>query len=156
MSSPARLLEVAHLATLTALTGLVALDPTAPLRAAPDYAGWLAGQQRVDRVMSRVAPPLFLSTAATALAAGVVALVQGRSAAGAGRLVAAGCVVAAIVVTLRVNEPANARLRDWHPTDEPPVDWRAVRARWDQAHGVRRQLVAAAASAASTGLLVDR
>ena len=156
MSSPTRALEAVHLATLTALTGLVALDPTAPFRSAPDYAGWLVGQQRVDRVMSRVAPPLFLSTAATALAAGAVALAQGRPAAGAGRFAAAGCVVAAVAVTLRVNEPANARLRAWHPADAPPDDWRAVRARWDSAHGVRRGLVAAAAAAAGTGLLLNR
>jgi hypothetical protein len=96
--------------------------------------------------MSRIAPPLFLSTAATALAAGVVALVQGRSAVGAGRLVAGGCVVAAVVVTLRVNEPANQTLRAWRPTDPPPDGWHEVRSRWDRAHAVRRGLVACAAA----------
>lgn len=156
VTSAGQVVERTHLATLAGLTGLVVLDPTAPLRSAPDYAGWLAGQQRVDRVMARVAPPLFLSTAATALTAGVVALAQGRPAAAAGRLTAAGCVVAAVVVTLRVNEPANARLRTWLPTEEPPAGWRAVRARWDRAHGVRRGLVAAAAVAAALGVLGDR
>lgn len=156
MSSPARALEAAHLATLGSLTGAVVLDPTAPSRRAPDYAGWLAGQQRVDRVMSRLAPPLFLSTAATAAAAGVVAVVHGRPVTAAGRFAAAGCVAAAVVVTLRVNEPANARLRSWHPADEPPAGWRDVRSRWDRAHRVRRGLVAAAAGAAGIGLLLDR
>ena len=156
MSSPARALEVAHLATLSALAGAVVLDPTAPSRRAADYAGWLTGQQRVDRVMSRLAPPLFLSAAATALAAGVAALVHGRPGAAAGRFAAAGCVVAAVVVTLRVNEPANGRLRAWHPDQEPPPDWQDVRARWDRAHGVRRSLVAAAAGVASIVLLLDR
>jgi hypothetical protein len=36
MTSPARALEVAHLATLSALAGTVVLDPTAPSRRAPD------------------------------------------------------------------------------------------------------------------------
>ena len=144
MVSVARLVERAHLATLAALTGLVALDPTAPFRSAPDYAGWLAGQQRVDRVMSRVAPPVFLATAATAGGAAVVALTQGRPTTAAARTATAACVVAAVVVTLRLNEPANQTLRGWRPTDPPPDGWQQLRARWDRAHAVRRGLVAGA------------
>lgn len=156
MTSPSRALEVAHLTTLSALVGVVVLDPTASSRRAPDYAGWLAGQQRVDRVMSRLAPPLFLSTVATAAVAGVVALVQGRPGPATGRISATGCVLAAVVVTLHANEPANERLRHWLPSGEPPPDWRDVRARWDRAHRVRRGLVAAAAGMAGVSLLLDR
>jgi hypothetical protein len=154
VTSAVQLVERAHLATLAALTGLVALDPTVPFRSAPDYAGWLAGQQRVDRVMSRIAPPLFLSTAATAAAAAVGALTHGRPATAAARGVAAGCVVASVVVTLRVNEPANQTLRGWSPIDPPPHGWQEVRARWNRAHAVRRVLVSVAAAVTSTDLLV--
>ncbi|SER37362.1 anthrone oxygenase family protein [Microlunatus flavus] len=151
MTSATRLVEGAHLASTAALTGLVVLDPTRPFRSAPDYAGWLAGQQRVDRVMSRVAPPVFLSTAAGATAAAVVALAQRRPAVAAARAGAAVCVVAAIVVTLRVNEPANQTLRGWRPTDPAPDGWQDVRARWDRAHAVRRGPVACAAVASVAG-----
>ncbi|GAA3565030.1 hypothetical protein GCM10022197_20950 [Microlunatus spumicola] len=156
MSSSARVVEATHLVTLAALTGLVGLDPTARLRSAPDYAGWLAGQQRVDRVMSRVAPPLFLSAAATAVGAALVAGAGHRPALAVSRIVAATCVAVAVRVTLTVNEPANARLRAWRPDAVPPDDWRAVRARWDEGHRQRRVLVAAGAAAVTLGLLVDR
>lgn len=156
MTGAAGLVERAHLATLAGLTGLVVIDPTAPFRSAPDYAGWLAGQQRVDRVMSRVAPPVFLSTAASAAGAAAVALTQGRPRTAAARTVAAACVVAAVVVTLRVNEPVNQTLRGWRPTDPPPDGWQQVRARWDRAHAVRRGLVAAAAGTAVVCLPAER
>ena len=145
------MVERAHLATTAVLTGLVGLDPTAPLRRAPDYAGWLAGQQRVDRVMSRVAPPVFLSAAATAAAASVVAATQGRPVTAVARTAAAACVVASVVVTLRVNEPANQTLRAWSPTEPPPAGWQEVRSRWDRAHRVRRGLVVLAAGATVVG-----
>lgn len=153
MTSPARVLEVAHLATLSALTAVVAVDPTARMRDAPEWAGWVTGQQRLDRVMSRVAPPLFLSTAATAAGAVVVALGQRRTELAVTRATAAGATVAAVAVTLVVNEPANARLRSWRATDDPPDDWREVRARWDRGHRWRRGLVAGAAAAVAWGLL---
>ena len=155
MSSPARVVEATHLVTLAALTGLVGLDPTARLRGAPDYAGWLAGQQRLARVMSRVAPPLFLSAAATALGAALVAGTRHRPTLAVYRVVAAGCVAAAVRVTLTVNEPANARLRAWSPDAEPPDGWRSVRARWDEGHRQRRVLVGVAAAAVALGLVVD-
>ncbi len=103
------MVEVAHGTTLAALVGLVVVDPFAGMRSAPDWSGWLDGQQRLDRVMSRVMPPLFQSALATAAGATVVA------------------------VTLTTNEPLNARLRDWRPLDAPPDDWRTVRAQWDRA-----------------------
>lgn len=154
MSSPARVVETVHLATLATLTGLVALDPLAGMRRAPDYAGWLTGQQRLDRVLSRVAPPLFLSTAAAAAGATLVALGQRRTGLAVARALATCCTAAAIGVTLVVNEPANAQLRRWRPADAPPDGWRTVRARWDQGHRYRRGLVSAAAVAAAWGQLV--
>lgn len=153
MSRAARALEKAHVVTLAVLTTVVALDPTARMRSAPDWAGWVTGQQRLDRVMSRVAPPLFLSAAATAAGAALVALGQHRTELAVTRALAVSCTAAAIAVTLVVNEPANERLRSWRPSDVPPDDWRAVRAQWDRGHRYRRGLVAAAAVSAGWGLL---
>lgn len=156
MPDPARALEAAHVVTLAALTTVVAVDPTASIRSAPDWAGWVTGQQRLDRVMSRVAPPLFLSTATTAAGAAFVALGQHRTGLAVTRAVAAGCTAAAVAVTLAVNEPANVRLRTWRPSGVPPDDWREVRARWDRGHRWRRGLVTAAAVAGGWGLLGSR
>lgn len=141
---------------LAVLTGLVGVDPTAPLRRAPDWSGWLTGQQRVDRVMSRVAPPVFLATAATAAGAALLAARRGEVGVATARALAAVCTGGAVVVTLRVNEPANTRLRAWRPADAPPADWREVRARWDRGHAVRRALVVAAALAGGVGLVLTR
>ena len=154
MTLPA-VLEGTHLAGVAALTVLVVLDPTAPARSAPDHAGWLRGQQRVDRVMSRVAPPLFLTTAAGTAAAAVVALVGRRPAVAAARSLAAGCVVAAVAVTLTRSEPQNARIRSWRPGDPPAADWQDVRARWESAHRTRRVLLVVAALATLAGVAAD-
>lgn len=139
--------------TLTVLTVVVGVDPAALVRRAPDWAGWVTGQQRLDRVMSRVAPPLFLSTAATAAGAALLALGQHRTTLAVTRAAAAGCTVAAIRVTLTVNEPANDLIRSWRPSDVPPDDWREVRARWDRGHRWRRGLIAVAAGSTAWGLL---
>ena len=146
------MVEAAHVATLAAVVGVVVLDPFAPMRSADDWSGWLAGQQRLDRVMSRVAPPLFVSATAAAAGATLVALGRHQSLLATGRAVATGCVAAAVAVTLLVNEPMNERLRAWRPGDSPPDDWRAVRQRWDQGHRGRQALLAAAAVASSWGL----
>jgi hypothetical protein len=151
MSQRGNWIEASHLGTLTALTGIVTLDPTAGMRGAPDWASWLTGQQRLDRVMSRVAPPLFLSAGGSAAAAALVALARRQNALAAGRAVCALCIAAAIAVTLTVNEPVNARLREWRPQDEPAEDWQLARARWNQAHAGRRVLLAAAALASFLG-----
>ncbi len=136
---------------MATLVGVVALDPLAAMRSAPDFPGWVSGQQRLDRVMSRAAPPLFLSTGLSAIAASAGALASRRRAATGWRLLAAGAVAGAIAVTLRINEPTNRRLRSWSPSDPPPPDWRVVRARWDRAHRARRLLVGAAGVASWRG-----
>lgn len=105
----------------------------------------------VDRVMSRLAPPLFLAGTAAATAAALVSVSQSQARLALGRALAAGCLGAAIAVTLMVNEPVNARLRAWRPQDETPAGWRADRARWDRGHAGRRALVAAAAAASLWG-----
>lgn len=147
--------EGTHAAGLTVVVGLVVLDPLAGLRAAPDWAGWVCGQQRLDRVMSRVAPVLFLTTAMSTAAAVGVALAQHRSWTAAGRAAAAGCVAGAIGVTLTRNEPVNRELRGWRATDEPTPGWRDARVRWERAHLVRWVLLAVAAGTAAAGPLLD-
>jgi Domain of unknown function (DUF1772) len=131
--------------------GVVVVDPFAGMRCADDWSDWVRGQQRLDRVMSRVAPPLFQSAVASAAGAALVAAAHRQGAVAAGRAVAAGCTGAAVATTLVVNEPANAQIRAWRPTDAPPADWRTVRARWERAHRVRRVLLAAAALASLGG-----
>lgn len=143
--------ELGHACTLAALVGVVVVDPTARMRGAPDWSGWLDGHQRVDRVMSRVAPPLFLSATAAAAGAALVAAGRSQRRAAAGRGVATGCLAAAIAVTLTVNEPMNARIRGWRPWDAPADGWRQVRDRWEHGHRLRRALVATAAIASVWG-----
>ncbi len=151
VNSWTRAVEAAHVGTLAALAAVVVYDPTARFRRAPDWTGWLTGQQRVDRVMSRLGPPLFLSTTAAAAAAALLAATRHQVPLAAGRAMATACTAASIAVTLTVNEPLNAQIRAWEPTDEPPTDWRSVRAGWDQAHHYRRVLVAAATLASVAG-----
>ena len=146
----------AHATTLAAVVGIVAVDPFARMRSATDWSGWLTGQQRLDRVMSRVAPPLFLSATAAAAGASLVALDQHKIFLATGRALAAGCVAAAVAVTLVVNEPMNTRLRAWDPLDAPPADWRAVREQWDRGHRWRRVLLAVAAITSGWGAVRSR
>lgn len=146
-----RAIEVAHGATTGALVGLVALDPFAGMRSAPDWSGWLTGVQRLDRVMSRVAPPLFLSATACALGATVVAAVHHEKLLAAGRALATGATATAIAVTLVNNDPLNVRIRQWNASDVPPEDWGLVRAGWERSHRHRQGLIAAAGTATLLG-----
>lgn len=148
MTSVGPLVERAHLATTGALVLVVAVDPTAPLRGGADWATWLARQHRVDRVMRRLAPPLYQATGVLALAAAAVAARDGDRRAAVYRAAAAACVGAAVAVTLRVNEPVNELVRLWRATDDPAPGWRGTRARWERAHRVRRVLAAATGVAA--------
>ena len=150
------LVEAAHLSTLTALVVIVAVDPLARMRSAPDWCGWLIGQQRLDGVMSRVAPPLFLSAAAAAAGATLIEVGRRRSRPATGRGTALGCIAATIAVTLTVNEPMNARIREWRSEDAPPEGWQMVRARWDQGHRLRRALIAVGAVATVWGSVGPR
>ncbi len=138
--------EGLHLGSLGATVGLVVLDPTAYLRRAPDWSGWVAGHQRLDRVMSRLAPPLFLTTAAGAALAAAVAATERRPRRAAARALTAALVGASIAVTLRGNEPVNVQIRDWRPTDPPASGWSDTRDRWERAHRGRRALLALAAT----------
>lgn len=152
----APVVERVHLATTAALLLVVVVDPTQVLRRSEDWSGWLQGQQRVDRVMRRIAPPMFLTTGVAALAAAGVALSEHRPRRTAARVGAAGCVLGAIAVTLRVNEPLNSQVRRWSATDPPAPGWRELRGRWDRAHRVRRGVLALGAGLTVVGVVVDR
>lgn len=136
---------------MAAVVALVVVDPFGGLRSAPDWAGWISGQQRLDRVMSRVAPVLFISTGVSAAGAAVVAAQRHATTVAIWRGLAAAFVAAAVGVTLKVNEPLNERLRGWRAEGVPPADWRAVRSRWEKGHRARRALLAIAAGAAVLG-----
>lgn len=148
-----RLIEASHAATTTALVGIAALDPFAGMRSAPDWSDWLTSTQRLDRVMSRLAPPLFLSATATALGATLLAAVHHERLLAVGRGVATGATAAAIAVTLISNDPLNVRIRQWRASDVPPDDWRQLRAGWERGHNHRRGLIATAGAATLLGQL---
>ncbi|GAB3452734.1 anthrone oxygenase family protein [Kineococcus endophyticus] len=148
MTSVGSLVEHAHLGTTAALVLLVAVDPTSRLRDGDGWETWLRGQQRVDRVMRRVAPPVYQAAGVLAVAATVVAARDHDRRAAVCRSAAALCVGASVAVTLRVNEPVNALVRQWRPFDDPAPGWAAARARWERSHRVRRVLAAAAGVAA--------
>lgn len=150
------LVEGVHGASMATMVVLVVLDPLQGLRSAPDWAGWVSGQQRLDRVMHRVAPVLFVSTGVSAVGAALTAARRGAVASAVCRAMTAACVGAAIGVTLKVNEPINERLRTWRAEDPPPPDWRAARHGWEQAHQVRQALLAAGAAAALQGFRTPR
>lgn len=106
--------------------------------------------------MSRVAPPLFLSATTAAAGATLIAVRRRRNRLATGRGAATGCIAAAIAVTLTVNEPLNARIREWRPLDVPPNDWRVVRAKWDRGHRLRRALIAVGSVAVVWGAIGQR
>ena len=134
------------------VTGLVVLlvvaDPLAARRRSAGWAAWLLSQQRLDAVMRRVAPPLFLTSIGAGAVAAVLAAGAGERRSAVGRGASAAMTVAAVRVTLTVNDPVNQAMRGWFVDDEP-AGWRDQRARWERGHRVRRVLLGLAALAAA-------
>jgi hypothetical protein len=128
------------------IVALVVVDPLRRRRQRADWAHWLPGQQRLDRVMRRLAPPVFLGAIVSGAVAAVLSLVTGRPVGGLGRAVAAAADVAAVRVALTVNEPVDHELRTWR-VEEEPLDWRTQRSRWECGHEVRRLLLGVGAVA---------
>lgn len=137
-----------HDAVTGAVVLLVVVDPLAARRRSAGWTAWFLSQRRLDRVMRRVAPPLFLSSIGAGAVAAVLAAAAGERRAAVGRAGAAAMTVAAVRVTLAVNDPVNQELRRWQVDDEP-ARWRARRERWEHGHRVRRVLLAMAALAAA-------
>ncbi len=102
---------------------------------------YIESHQAVDPVYTRVLPPLGV----TGLVAALVALTAGWSQVRARSLtlVAAGCLVLGLIVTVVVHFPINAELLTWSAA-APPADWEALRDRWTAAHAVRTVLTVAA------------
>ena len=128
------------------IVALVVADPLRRRRQQADWAQWLPAQQRLDRVMRRVAPPVFLGAIGSGAAAAVLSAVSGRPAAGVGRALAAAVDLEAVRVTLAVNDPVNQELRSWR-VEEEPLDWQTQRVRWEVGHEMRRVLLGAGAVA---------
>jgi hypothetical protein len=137
------------------IVALVVVDPLRRWRQRADWGQWLPAQQRLDRVMRRIAPPLFLAAIGSGAVAAVLSLVGGRRAAAVGRAVAAVADVAAVRVTLAVNAPVNQELRSWR-VDEEPVDWQTQRVRWEGGHEMRRLLLGAGAVATAAAARAER
>jgi hypothetical protein len=128
------------------IVALVVADPLRRRRQQADWAHWLPAQQRLDRVMRRVAPPVFLGAIGSGIAASILSVVSGHPVAGLGRAVAAAVDLEAVRVTLAVNDPVNQELRSWR-VEEEPLDWQTQRVRWEVGHEMRRVLLGAGALA---------
>ena len=119
------------------------------------WAHWLPAQQRLDRVVCRVQPPLFAAAITSGVAAAVLSVGSGRWAAGVGRALAAAADVAAVRVTLAVNDPVEHELRSWR-VEEEPLDWQTQRGRWEGGHEIRRVLLGAGAVATAVATRAER
>lgn len=137
-----RVVTRVHTGLTAGLAVVLAINPGSSARRG-GYAEFLAAFRPVDAVMSRVAPPLFLSTAGSAVAA--AATTARMDPWGATLRLASGALVAAAIrSTVTVNVGLNEEIRTW-TDDHEPEGWQDVRARWDHGHHVRTALVGAAA-----------
>jgi hypothetical protein len=146
MSATIRRVCRLHDVLTAVIVALVVVDPLRRRRRRADWAHWLPGQQRLDRVMRRLAPPMFLGAIASGAAAAALSLLTGRPLAGVGRAVAAAADVAAVRVGLAVNDPVEHELRAWR-VEEELLDWRTERSRWECGQEVRRMLLGVGAVA---------
>ncbi|MBB3675800.1 hypothetical protein FHX36_001535 [Modestobacter versicolor] len=137
------------------LVALLVADPLRRRRLRADWAHWLPAQQRRDRVMRRLAPPVLLGAIGSGAVAAVLSLLAGRPVAGAGRAAAAVADVAAVRVTRAVNAPVNHELRSWQ-VEQEAVDWQTQRARWEGGHEIRRVLLGAGAVATAAAARAGR
>lgn len=97
----------------------------------------LAVEQGLLGTFGRVMPVLMAASVVLTLLAAVAA---GSGGAAVSSWLAAGAVVAALGITLRVNVPINVATSRWD-VDHPPADWRATRERWERFQGVRSWLL---------------
>ena len=134
---------------------LVVADPFRRRRRQADWAHWLPAQQRLDRVLCRVEPPLFAATIASGVAAAVLSLASGHWVAAVGRGLAAAADVSAVRVTRAVNDPVEHELASWR-VEEEPLDWQSVRGRWEGGHEIRRVLLGAGAVATAVATRAER
>lgn len=143
MRRVAAALPWAHDVVMALVLLLVVADPLGARRRRAGWSAWLLSQQRLDAVMHRVAPPLFLTAIGTGAGSSIVAVRGAGRRPAVGRGVAALATLAAVRVTLALNDPVNRELRRWTVEREPP-DWRSRRARWERGHRIRRALLAGA------------
>lgn len=142
LSRSTRIAVGAQVGLTTGLAIVLAVNPGSSARRG-GYSDFLAAFRAVDAVMSRVAPPVFLSTALSGVIAAATTS-RGDPGGAAFRLASAALVGAAIRSTVTVNLGLNEQIRSW-ATDDEPDRWQDVRARWDHGHHVRTGLVGAAA-----------
>jgi uncharacterized membrane protein len=102
---------------------------------------WIEYHQATTAAYTRALPPI----GGLALIAALPALVGSRRNMHSCRqvLMAVGCLVAGLVVTLVVHFPINDAIATWNPA-APPADWQQLRDRWLVAHAVRTASVVAA------------
>jgi hypothetical protein len=100
---------------------------------------------QVEQVKHRWLNVLAVATLTPALASGFLLLLLPpvHSTAFILSLVALLSLVGALVITLRVNVPINAAQMTWN-VQTPPLNWAAIRDRWQAAHILRSALAVAA------------
>ncbi len=110
----------------------------APAMAQLDAASYITTQQWINRVVRNAAfgAAYFGSALLPWLASGAALWAGQRRRALAWALIALGYGVAVFWLTRSVNVPINEALATWDPA-QPPADWPAARARWNQANAIR-------------------
>lgn len=96
-------------------------------------------RQRINPVMNRRLPAIYLSTLAAAIWLLTLSWGSGHRSLAAAASVAILCLVLDLVLTVRGNLPINQAMDRWSTSDFP-ADWQAQRTRWFAAFR-RRQVV---------------
>lgn len=132
------------------LSGIVGLNPA--LRSL-DIGTYVPVKQAVDGAFPRLARPLLLGSLLITTAAALVAVRDHQPAAAVLLVLAVALLVVTLLAVLRGDLPINREMGTWDPVS-PPVEWEAIRSRWERFFGVRTaaSLLATACATAAVGL----
>lgn len=99
-------------------------------------------RQRINAVMDRRIPVLYVTTLVTTLVLLVLSWRAGRSTVLVTTIVALVCLIADAALMVRKNVPINAKMNRWSTTDLPD-DWDVDRSRWFVIFGYRQAVLLA-------------
>ncbi len=100
-------------------------------------AAYIELRQRINALMTRRLPAIYLSTLIAVVAALSVSLWVGNAIGSIAAGTALGCLVADVALMLRKNVPINGVIDQWSMTDYP-ADWESYRARWSEGFAYRQ------------------
>ncbi|MGM7699799.1 hypothetical protein [Microbacterium sp. A84] len=115
------------------LTGYFALNPALRMMDASVY---IPVKRAIDLTAPRLAKPLMLSCLAVTAAALIAAAFTGAVIVVAADAVTLAALVLVLLAILRGDLPINRGMASWS-ADEPPAEWRTIRARWERFFGLR-------------------